>query len=76
MTFPNRGGQPMMPLHGHPRTHATRHWAALQPAGSFFVVCPDLPRYSQSTPPPDVPEHAQSSKRAPTSCPRVTSACR
>jgi haloacetate dehalogenase len=33
-------------------------------AGSFFVVCPDLRGYGQSTLPPDAPGHRQSSKRA------------
>jgi haloacetate dehalogenase len=51
-------------LHGHPRTHTTWHRVAPRLAESFFVVCPDLRGYGQSTLPPDAPEHAQSSKRA------------
>jgi mannose-6-phosphate isomerase-like protein (cupin superfamily) len=35
-------GQPVVLLHGHPRTHTTWHWVAPQLAGSFFVACPDL----------------------------------
>lgn len=54
---------------------ATCHWVVPQLAGSFFVVCPDLRGYGQSTLPPDAPEYAQSSKRARTSCPLVTAAC-
>ena len=57
-------GQPVVLLHGHPRTHTTWHRVAPRLAGSFFVVCPDLRGYGQSTLPPDAPEHAQSSKRA------------
>lgn len=57
-------GQPVVLLHGHPRTHTTWHRVAPLLAGSFFVVCPDLRGYGQSTLPPDAPEHAQSSKRA------------
>jgi haloacetate dehalogenase len=57
-------GLPVVLLHGHPRTHATRHRLAPQLADSFFVVCPDLRGYGQSTLPPDAPQHAQSSKRA------------
>jgi haloacetate dehalogenase len=57
-------GEPVVLLHGHPRTHATWHRVAPQLSGSFFVVCPDLRGYGQSTLPPDAPEHAQSSKRA------------
>jgi haloacetate dehalogenase len=33
-------------------------------AKTFFVVCPDLRGYGQSTLPPDAPGHVQSSKRA------------
>ena len=57
-------GEPVVLLHGHPRTHTTWHRVAPQLASSFFVVCPDLRGYGQSTLPPDVPGHAQSSKRA------------
>jgi pimeloyl-ACP methyl ester carboxylesterase len=51
-------------LHGHPRTHTTWHRVAPQPSGSFFVVCPDLRGYGQSTLPPGAAGHEQSSKRA------------
>src|ERR1700759_4575374 len=57
-------GQPVVLLHGHPRTHTTWHRVAPQLADSFFVVCPDLRGYGRSTLPADAPEHAQSSKRA------------
>ena len=57
-------GQPVVLLHGHPRTHTTWHRVAPHLAGSFFVVCPDLRGYGRSTLPADAPEHAQSSKRA------------
>ena len=49
---------------GHPRTHTTWHRVAPRLSGSFFVVCPDLRGYGESTLPPDAPGHAQSSKRA------------
>jgi haloacetate dehalogenase len=57
-------GQPVVLLHGHPRTHTT--WYAVAPllAASHTVVCPDLRGYGRSTLPPDEPDHAQSSKRA------------
>ena len=57
-------GLPVVLLHGHPRTHTTWHRVARRLADSFFVVCPDLRGYRQSTLPPDALEHAQSSKRA------------
>jgi haloacetate dehalogenase len=57
-------GQPVVLLHGHPRTHTTWHRVAPQLADSFFVVCPDLRGYGRSTLPADAPRHAQSAKRA------------
>ncbi|MGH3277655.1 MAG: alpha/beta fold hydrolase [Trebonia sp.] len=57
-------GEPVVLLHGHPRTHTTWHRVASRLAQTFFVVCPDLRGYGQSTLPPDAPGHAQSSKRA------------
>jgi haloacetate dehalogenase len=57
-------GQPVVLLHGHPRTHTTWHRLAPQLADSCFVICPDLRGYGQSTLPADAPQHAQSSKRA------------
>src|ERR1700754_660077 len=57
-------GQPVVLLHGHPRTHTTWHRVAPQLADSFFVVCPELRGYGRSTLPADASEHAQSSKRA------------
>lgn len=42
-------GEPVVLLHGHPRTHTTWHHVAPQLAESFFVVCPDLRGYGQST---------------------------
>jgi pimeloyl-ACP methyl ester carboxylesterase len=56
-------GEPVVLLHGHPRTHTTWHRVAPLLSGSFFVVCPDLRGYGQSKLPPDAPGHAQSSKR-------------
>jgi hypothetical protein len=35
-------GEPVVLLHGHPRTHTTWHRVAPQLTGSFFVVFPDL----------------------------------
>ena len=54
-----------MLLHGHPRTRTyyLHRLGIPQLAESFFVVCPDLRGYGQSTLPPDAPQHAQSSKK-------------
>jgi|SRR5690242_20050020 haloacetate dehalogenase len=57
-------GPPVVLLHGHPRTHATWHRVAPLLAEHHTVVCPDLRGYGRSTLPPDMPDHAQASKRA------------
>jgi haloacetate dehalogenase len=57
-------GDPVVLLHGHPRTHTTWHAVAPLLAQQHTVVCPDLRGYGRSTLPPDQPGHAQSSKRA------------
>ncbi|MBB3146110.1 haloacetate dehalogenase [Phyllobacterium trifolii] len=57
-------GPPLLLLHGHPRTHTTWHKVAPRLAQSFFVVCPDLRGFGQSSKPVDTLDHAGSSKRA------------
>jgi haloacetate dehalogenase len=57
-------GPPVVLLHGHPRTHTTWWQVAARLAERFSVVCPDLRGYGLSTLPPDMPDHAQSAKRA------------
>lgn len=57
-------GEPLLLLHGHPRTHTTWHRVAPLLATRFRVVCPDLRGFGQSSRPPDLPDHAGSSKRA------------
>ncbi len=57
-------GNPVLLLHGHPRTHATWHRVAPLLAASHSVVCPDLRGFGQSSKPADRPDHANSSKRA------------
>jgi haloacetate dehalogenase len=58
------GGDPVVLLHGHPRTHATWHKVAGLLAPRLSVVCPDLRGYGESTLPPTRDDHTQSSKRA------------
>lgn len=57
-------GKPLLLLHGHPRTHATWHRVAATLAPDYFVVCPDLHGFGQSSIPADTPNHSGSSKRA------------
>ncbi|MGX1786122.1 alpha/beta fold hydrolase [Bosea sp. NPDC055332] len=57
-------GDPLLLLHGRPRTHATWHRVAPLLATDFHVVCPDLRGFGQSSHPPEMPQHAGSSKRA------------
>lgn len=58
-------GEPLLLLHGHPRTSATWHLVAprLVDAG-YRVVCADLRGYGRSVGPPPEPDHAAHSKRA------------
>jgi haloacetate dehalogenase len=57
-------GQPVLLLHGHPRTHMTWGRVADQLADRFSVICPDLPGFGQSYVPVDAPDSRNSSKRA------------
>jgi len=58
-------GQPVLLLHGHPRTSATWHKVAPQlVARGFTVVCPDLRGYGRSRGPAPTPDHVGYSKRA------------
>jgi haloacetate dehalogenase len=57
-------GEPLLLLHGHPRTHATWNRVAPILAEHYTVVCPDLRGFGQSSKPADTPDHSGSSKRA------------
>jgi haloacetate dehalogenase len=57
-------GQPVLLLHGHPRTHTTWHRLAPLLASGRAVVCPDLRGYGESSKPPTTPDHEPYSKRA------------
>jgi haloacetate dehalogenase len=57
-------GQPVVLLHGHPRTHTTWHRVAPQLVeAGHTVVCPDLRGYGRSTSPTPRRDHSQASKR-------------
>ena len=58
-------GEPVLLLHGHPRTHTT--WYRVAPllvAAGYRVVCPDLRGYGQSSKPATTADHTPYSKRA------------
>jgi haloacetate dehalogenase len=57
-------GFPVLLLHGFPETHLM--WRDVGPAlaGSFSVICADLPGYGQSSCPPTDEQHSPYSKRA------------
>ncbi|MFY1691220.1 alpha/beta fold hydrolase [Plantactinospora sp. WMMB782] len=58
-------GQPVLLVHGHPRTGSTWHRVAPQLVDrGFAVVCPDMRGYGQSSKAPVLPDHSQQSKRA------------
>ncbi|MDG4786041.1 alpha/beta hydrolase [Micromonospora sp. WMMD1102] len=58
-------GQPVLLVHGHPRTGSTWHRVAPQLVDrGFAVVCPDMRGYGQSGKAPVLPDHSQQSKRA------------
>ncbi|GIE28680.1 hydrolase [Actinoplanes italicus] len=58
-------GQPILLVHGHPRTGSTWHRVAPQLVEhGFTVVCPDMRGYGQSEKARIVPDHSQQSKRA------------
>ncbi|HEY1480415.1 MAG TPA: alpha/beta hydrolase [Gaiellales bacterium] len=57
-------GDPVLLLHGHPRTHTTWHLVAPLLARTHTVVCPDLRGYGQSSKPATTDDHEPYSKRA------------
>jgi haloacetate dehalogenase len=58
-------GQPVLLVHGHPRTGATWHRVArLLVEAGFCVVCPDMRGYGQSGKAALRADHSQQSKRA------------
>jgi haloacetate dehalogenase len=57
-------GDPIVLLHGHPRTHTTWWRVAPELAETHTVVCPDLRGYGQSSKPESDAEHTPYSKRA------------
>ncbi|MGQ0794269.1 MAG: alpha/beta fold hydrolase [Deltaproteobacteria bacterium] len=57
-------GEPLLLLHGYPQTHYMWHETAPALASNFYVVCPDLRGYGDSSKPESAPDSSNYSKRA------------
>ncbi|MGI9533783.1 MAG: alpha/beta fold hydrolase [Thermodesulfobacteriota bacterium] len=56
-------GEPLLLLHGYPQTHMMWHKIAPILADDFYLVCPDLRGYGDSSKPRGLPDHSNYSKR-------------
>ena len=56
-------GKPLLLMHGYPQTHVMWHEIAPKLAEHFYVVCPDLRGYGDSSKPKGLPDHSNYSKR-------------
>ncbi|MGH7885472.1 MAG: alpha/beta fold hydrolase [Thermodesulfobacteriota bacterium] len=56
-------GEPLLLLHGYPQTHVMWHKVAPGLAEKFYVVCPDLRGYGDSSKPKGIDDHSNYSKR-------------
>lgn len=56
-------GEPLLLLHGYPQTHVM--WSEIAPelASDFYIVCPDIRGYGDSSKPKGLPDHSNYSKR-------------
>jgi len=56
-------GEPLLLLHGYPQTHLMWNMIAATLAEDFYLVCPDLRGYGDSSKPEGLPDHSNYSKR-------------
>ena len=56
-------GDPLLLMHGYPQTHFMWHKTAPKLSEHFYVVCPDLRGYGDSSKPKGKPDHSNYSKR-------------
>lgn len=56
-------GKPLLLIHGYPQTHVMWHKIAPKLAEKFYVICPDLRGYGDSSKPGGLPDHSNYSKR-------------
>ena len=57
-------GEPLLLLHGYPQSHIMWHETAPKLSEDFYIVCPDLRGYGDSSKPKGLPDHSNYSKRA------------
>jgi len=56
-------GEPLLLLHGYPQTHLMWHKTAPTLSEKFYIICPDLRGYGDSSKPKGQPDHSNYSKR-------------
>ena len=56
-------GEPLLLIHGYPQSHLMWHRVAEELAENYYLVCPDLRGYGDSSKPPGLPDHSNYSKR-------------
>lgn len=60
----NTQGTPLLLLHGYPQTHAMWHKVAPSLAQDYYLVCPDLRGYGESSKPKGLHNHENYSKKS------------
>ena len=61
-TFGGRG-EPLLLLHGYPQTHVMWSKVANELSKEYFVICPDLRGYGDSSKPLGLEDHSNYSKK-------------
>jgi len=56
-------GEPLLLLHGYPQTHLMWHKTVPALSERFYIICPDLRGYGNSSKPKGLPDHSNYSKR-------------
>lgn len=56
-------GKPLLLIHGYPQTHIMWHKVANELTNSFYVICPDLRGYGDSSKPKGLENHENYSKK-------------
>jgi len=59
----NKKGTPLVLLHGYPQTHIMWHKIVEELSKKFYIICPDLRGYGDSSKPRGLPNHKNYSKK-------------